>query len=297
MRIGERQRGMVHRQQLVAAGLSHDAIRHRRQIGWLHPVYNDVFLVGRRRLEALAHETAAVLQMQGCAIVSDDSAAFAWRFTEEPSPVPMVTLVGRDRRSRRTLRVRRVTRLHPDDLVLHQGLPVTSPARTIVDRAGGVSEMELENDLFELRRRSLATDDQILAAIDRATRRKGVALLREMVLSDSAPQETKSPYERKLRALLRAAELPQPRANIVIGGCKVDLAYPEHGLIVEFDSARWHSGRNAFETDRLRDQKLVAAGWRVIRITARQLDRHPYAVVARIAQALAVTPLAARPAA
>jgi very-short-patch-repair endonuclease len=57
--------------------------------------------------------------------------------------------------------------------------------------------------------------------------------------------------------------------------------------VVEFDGFGYHSARRSFERDRLRDQRLVAAGYRVIRITARQLDRTPEAVIARVAAALA----------
>ncbi len=66
----------------------------------------------------------------------------------------------------------------------------------------------------------------------------------------------------------------------------VDLAWPAHRLIVEFDGWQTHHTRKAFETDRRRDQRLTAAGFRVIRITWLQLEREPYAVVARIAAAL-----------
>jgi very-short-patch-repair endonuclease len=55
---------------------------------------------------------------------------------------------------------------------------------------------------------------------------------------------------------------------------------------VEVDGHAYHSSRVAFERDRRRDQRFVAAGYRVVRVTWRQLQNEPFAVIARVAQAL-----------
>jgi very-short-patch-repair endonuclease len=102
-----------------------------------------------------------------------------------------------------------------------------------------------------------------------------------------APSVTRSTYERKLLALITDARLPRPRANARVQGMEVDLYWPEQKLIVEFDGFGYHSDRAAFERDRERDQQLVAAGYRVIRVTARQLDHAPLATITAIAMALA----------
>ena len=90
-----------------------------------------------------------------------------------------------------------------------------------------------------------------------------------------------------MRDLIRKAGLPQPESNIRIESHEVDLVWRDHGLIVEIDSWAFHSMRRSFEGDRRRDQLLVGKGWRVIRITARQLTYEPHAVVATLATALA----------
>jgi very-short-patch-repair endonuclease len=58
-------------------------------------------------------------------------------------------------------------------------------------------------------------------------------------------------------------------------------------LVVEVDGFAYHGGRAAFERDRLRDAELQAAGYRVARVTWRQLVERPEALIARLAQALA----------
>lgn len=291
MRLAGRQRGVVHRDQLLLADVSRHAIAHRLRNGWLHTLHRDVYLVGRPRIEPFGRELAAVLHFKGFAIVSHASAAALFDLAEPPT-VPALTIVGRDAHSRPTCTVRRATRLHRDDITVRHGLPVTSPARTLLDRAKTLPPEELESEFAQLLRRRLVARADVNAAIDRAPHKSGVARLRALASSTRAqsPTLTRSHYERKLKRLLKAADLPPPRVNDRVLGHEVDFHWPQHKLIVEFDGFAFHADRKSFENDRLRDQKLIAAGYRVIRITARQLDQTPYAVTARIAAALAVSP-------
>ena len=173
-----------------------------------------------------------------------------------------------------------------EDVRVREGLPVTSPARTIVDLAGTLDLDELEAAYALALRRRLTTPQEIAEAMARAPHSKGVASIRELTAQRGRFTLTRSKYERKLIQLLGRADLPVPRVNAKAEGHEVDLLWPEHRLIVEFDGFAYHSDRQSFEQDRLRDQRLIAAGYRVIRITARQLDHTPEAVVARIAAAL-----------
>ncbi|HWG27792.1 type IV toxin-antitoxin system AbiEi family antitoxin domain-containing protein, partial [Actinospica sp.] len=75
-RLAELQRGLVHRSQLIAAGISEEAIRHRLRIGRLHRLYPGVYVVGRPRLEPLGAATAAVMHFQGHALLSVRSAGW-----------------------------------------------------------------------------------------------------------------------------------------------------------------------------------------------------------------------------
>jgi very-short-patch-repair endonuclease len=97
---------------------------------------------------------------------------------------------------------------------------------------------------------------------------------------------TRSKMERALRALIKQAGLPAPQTNVRVHGYEVDMYWPAHHLVVEFDGWSTHSSRTAFESDRLKDAKLQLAGERVIRVTGRQLERRPHELVARLAVAL-----------
>jgi very-short-patch-repair endonuclease len=81
-----------------------------------------------------------------------------------------------------------------------------------------------------------------------------------------------------------------PDFNTKMLGREVDVFWRSESLIVEVDGYEYHSNRQAFESDRARDAALVAGGYRVIRVTWRQLVDRPYEVVARIAQALQAIP-------
>jgi very-short-patch-repair endonuclease len=134
--------------------------------------------------------------------------------------------------------------------------------------------------------RELVSDRALRAVIDRAPSRKGSALMRALLAEDRNSGFTRSEAERRLRGLLRTAQLPLPRVNAQLHGFLVDFLWPEAKLIVEVDGYEFHKARAAFERDRRRDQVLIAAGYRVVRVTWRQLRDEAMAVIARIAQAL-----------
>jgi very-short-patch-repair endonuclease len=86
--------------------------------------------------------------------------------------------------------------------------------------------------------------------------------------------------------LCESFRLPTPEVNTSIEGYEVDFVWREQKLIVETDGWRAHGTRTAFERDRRRDADLLAAGWRVLRISYERLEREPAWVAERIARAL-----------
>ena len=88
--------------------------------------------------------------------------------------------------------------------------------------------------------------------------------------------------------LTHCFRLPTPEVNATIEGYEADFVWREHRLIVETDGWRAHGTRTAFERDRRRDADLLAAGWRVLRISYERLKREPAWVAQRLAAALAV---------
>ena len=100
-----------------------------------------------------------------------------------------------------------------------------------------------------------------------------------------------SELEARFRDLLRSAGIDGGVTQANVGGeewvGRVDVAFPAAKLVVELDSRRWHLSRSAMESDRRRDNALVVAGWRVVRITWRQLVDDPAGLVALLRSLLA----------
>jgi very-short-patch-repair endonuclease len=80
--------------------------------------------------------------------------------------------------------------------------------------------------------------------------------------------------------------LPRPECNVAVLGYEVDFVWSEQRVIVELDAFATHGSAFAFERDRARDRALQAAGWSVIRVTARQLDEALAAVRADVERVL-----------
>jgi very-short-patch-repair endonuclease len=275
----------VTRAQLVAAGLRRGAIAHRVAERRLHPVHRGVYLVGHPVPAPLAREMAAVLACGIGAALSHHWAAAVWELRPPARGAIDVTVAGRNPGLHRGIRIHRVRRLDPLDVRRYRAIAVTAPARTLLDLGEVVPRHHLERAIAEGLRRRLIETDQLLDLLGRSPGRRGGAALRELLNHD--PAFTRSEAEVRLLALLRAAGIPPTDVNVRLGRHEVDFLWREQRLVVEFDGYAYHSTRAAFERDRGRDADLQAAGYRVMRVTWRQLIETPEAVVARIAQALA----------
>ncbi|MGZ4344524.1 MAG: endonuclease domain-containing protein [Solirubrobacteraceae bacterium] len=110
--------------------------------------------------------------------------------------------------------------------------------------------------------------------------------MRSLLDAEDDSGYTRSRAERILRDLIHDADLDRPLFNEPVLGFVVDAVWPDQRLIVEVDGYAYHRHRAAFERDRRRDQQLIAAGYRVIRVTWIQLRDRPIAVITTIARAL-----------
>jgi very-short-patch-repair endonuclease len=281
-RFAERQHGHVTRAQALATGMSPKAFEGRVRRGRLHRVHRGVYRVGHTAPLDFDREMAAVLAFGTRTVLTHGSAAYL--FGMAPRPHRDVHVTGPDRRSRRGIRLHR-SPLTPAEVTRRHGVPVARPARTLVDLAAVAAGLLVERAVEDALRRRLVTR----AALDAeaSLRRPGSARIQQLLALERAPALTRSEAERRLVELIRAAGLPAPDHNVRVMGLEVDMLWREQGLVVEVDGFAYHSGRAAFERDRVRDARLAADGLRVMRITWRQLSAQPHAVVARLAEALA----------
>ncbi len=151
--------------------------------------------------------------------------------------------------------------LADDEVTVEQGIPVTTPARTLLDLAPLLPSPTLAR-MIEAAPWSRGAP--LAELLDRYPRRAGGEKLR-VALAKPMPM-TRSDFEAHVLDAIERAGLPRPQVNAVIEGYEVDFVWPEHGVIAELDTYATHGSRAAFQRDRQRDRRL-APDWRVVRLT------------------------------
>lgn len=285
-RLASRQRGVVKRAQLLAAGIGPGVVPRLIRTGVLRPIHRGVYIVGHLALAPHARETAAVMACGERSSISHRSAARMWGLLPDAPGEIDVTVVGSHCRPKQGVRLHRVVILDDRDLRRRHGLPITSPARTMIDLATDASDRELEDAVAEARAQRLIRNGELEAAVDRAGQRRGAARMRDFLRAEGGPAITRSRAERQFRALLGQAQLPRPRPNVRIGRFTADFLWGPERVVLEVDSWQFHGHRRAFERDRRKDMALHDAGYHVIRITWRQFTEEPLMLTAHIARAL-----------
>jgi very-short-patch-repair endonuclease len=280
--LAARQHGVVARLQLLAAGLTVAEIEGRVRRGLLIPLHRGVYAVGHAVLRSAGHRLAAVLACGDGAVLSHRSAAAHLALRASSATRIDITSARGSGRARAGLRVHRGA-IEPWERTVHDAVPVTTPARTLLDLAEVLPRRPLERALAEaenLRLFDLAAIDRVLAA---HPHRHGAARLRAL-LGDAGLGEdlTRSELEERVLALCDRHGIPRPRVNDRVAGLEVDFHWPAARLVVEADSRRHHLTAAAFERDRERDAHLMLHGIRVLRLTSRRIATEPGEVAATI---------------
>ena len=215
----------------------------------------------------------SVLEYWGAAI-SHRSAAELWKllsFADGPIDVSVPGDGGR--RKRPGIRVRRSLALLPVHVTLRNGIPVTTPARTISDLRRVVSKPG---------RSGLISPWELRRAIRQAE-------VLDLPLRDEVEGDgTRSDLEADFLRLCRRHRLPVPEVNVRVGPHRVDFLWREPMLVVETDGYDYHRGRQAFQDDRGRDLDLRARGYQVIRVAEKQVNEEPQRVAEVVRAALRV---------
>lgn len=162
-------------------------------------------------------------------------------------------------------------------------IPVTSAARTLVDLADAEPRRTVERAMDEAEYLRLDC-----ARLEPRPGRRGSGVL-AAVLREHAPgaTRTRTGLEDTMLVVCDRFGLPRPEVNVLLEGHEVDFLWRTAGLVVETDGGVAHGTRSAFERDRVRDAELIAAGYRVVRITRRRLLREPGAVAHQLRRLLA----------
>jgi len=255
-RIAGAQHGVVTRRQLLSAGFSPTQIRRRLAKGILIAVYPGVYRVGHRAPSVEASYLAAVLACGEGALLSGLAAAHLLGLVRGTPPAPEVTCPTQRRVP--GVRTRRSRALSPGDGRLHGRVPVTTPARTLVDLAAILDLDRLARACHEAGVRYRTTPAQVEAVLAHRPNSPGAGKLRRILLGDV--KVTLSRLESRFLEQLREAGLSLPQTNRPAGGRRVDCRWPRQRLTVELDSYRYHGSRHAWEADRRREREAHARG-------------------------------------
>lgn len=265
-RLSARQHGVVTRPQLLAAGLSSDAVRHRLAIGRLHRLGRGVYAVGRPQVSREGEWMAATLGCGTGAVLSHSSAAALWGIREADRGAPTeVTVPASGVRPGRGVRAHRAT-LNPEDIALRRGIRVFKPARVLLSQAAVLTPRKLERDINVADALGLITAEQLRVAVDGFGGQTGVVALRA-VLDRHTFTLTDSELEQMFLPVARRAGLPHPLTRRRVNGFRVDFFWPSLGLVVETDGLRYHRTPIQQARDLLREQTHKAAGLEALRFT------------------------------
>jgi very-short-patch-repair endonuclease len=237
---------------------------------------------------------AACLWAAGGAVASHRAAASLWDiegFT--PAPVEISTTGGGSCPPKGVI-CHRVTSLPPGDVTRRHGIPVTTPARTLLDLGAVAGKRRVERAMHQLLRRGLVSVERLQRIVDEAggRGRRGAGVLRG-ILKACGPAYI--PPESELEALvfnlLRGSGLPMPvpqyrirdqDGNVIL---RADFAFVEDWLALLIDGYSVHSDREAWYEDRRKRNAVVVLGWGVLVITYDDLCNRPHEVVASLRKA------------
>ena len=290
MSLAASQHGIVTMQQALSIGMTRKVVGHRVSTRRWEPVHPGVYRVAGTPATWRGDLLAACLAAPGPGTASHRSAAQLWGLPGGSERVIEITC----RRWRRARLPRLVVHesgvLDDADLAVRDGIPCMTVERTLLSlgavRPSAVVEMALDAAL----QRKLTSIEQLQRLLKRLGRpgRDGAGVLRRLVeLHAGQSGLTESAMETRLKQLLRRRGLPPPefQYEVRFGNrfvARVDAAYPECRLAIEYDSYEHHTGRAALVRDSRRRNALTGIGWSVISVTAADIANGGNHVIAMI---------------
>ena len=287
MELAGRQHRILTRKQLVACGLTRTAIAARIRRGLLQRMHRGVFVLGGAPT-LRSREMAAVLACGESAALSGRSAAYLWDLLPYPAPYGEIEVaVSRRSTPNRPGLLVSSRAFAAEETTRRDHIPVLEPAAALLDLSARAPQT-LDRAFDEAVFRRMVRVGGMWRLLERHAGERGVQALRTLVHAEAKGRRSRLEGEKRLKALVRSAALPAPEVNARLGATVVDMLWRSQKVIVEFDGFATHGNRRSFEADRSRDARLQAAGYRVLRVTWRQLHAEPHAFVARLAAVLAV---------
>lgn len=266
-RIAARQHAVFLRAQALEVGMTDEMIAHRVAAGRWIRICPGLYRLAGVPVTWNQRAFAACLVAGRGAVVSHRSAAVLWGISGfRAGPLEITVPVGRSSRNG----LARVHRSSNVEGARRDGVPVSRPARTVVDLASVVNGTALEEAVDDVLCRRLVSRGDLARRADDLGPRRGSRALRRVLEAWNDDALPAGVVEMRVVRQLLAAGLPDPKRQHEIrsGGvlvARVDLAYAQQRVAIELDGFRWHAGRGPFRSDRIRGNRIEAAGWRLLR--------------------------------
>jgi very-short-patch-repair endonuclease len=246
-------------------------------------LFTGVYVEAGTEVDLAVRARAAFLLVEGRGVVGGFAAAELLDASCGPLDAPAEVVVpSRGPEPRAGLLVR-YDRLSLDEVTTVGGVGVTSPLRTAFDfgRRGSLVEAVVAVDA--LAHRYELEPQEIVRLGYRHPNARGVAQL--PAVARLADPLSDSPMETRIRVALQRGGLPRPVLQHPVGPYKLDLAYPDRMLAMEYDG-REHLTPERARHDLARQAYLTRAGWEVLRFPAVTVLHHPYLIVRAVKIAL-----------
>jgi very-short-patch-repair endonuclease len=291
--LAERQSGMFTLEQARAIGFpTSTAARRGRTGAWLR-VHTGVYGMPGAVCWSGAL-WAAWLAVGHDSVVTHESAAIIHGGEDLPADPIVLTNPHRWHHHVAGVFVHQIDDLLPIDVVRWNGLPVSSPARCVVELGATQAERvvgRVADDLINSRRTSLRAIEQAFRRVARPGKPGMLTVARVIDRRADGEPPSQSFLEDLLFQVLEAGGLPRPRRQIPLpgrGGVKgvVDAGYPDAQLLLEADGRRWHARVESARLDRARDAQAARAGWQTLRFGYEELTQNPADVCRTVAETL-----------
>lgn len=290
--IAEGQQSVFSVDQAAASGMTRKRLRYLIDRGVYVRVDREVLAIAGTPSTWRRSVMIAVLTASGDAAASHQTAAELWGLTDRRAD-RIDVVVERWDRLHRSFAVHESRDLEKSDIERTEGIPVTSPPRTVVD-LGATAPWLVESALETGIRKGLMTLTDVESFVARVGRRgrQGVGVIRPLIEARRRwDGSTESQLEDLFLRVVTEAGIPEPEAQFVVNDsqgfvCRADFAYRLHRLLIELDSEAHHMDRLTFRRDREKQNRAELLGWRFLRYTWWDLTERPSTVVQQLREAL-----------
>lgn len=266
-----RPHGILTTAALLKIGFSRRYIQKLEQQRLITRIRDGAFKVGSEP-PTRVQELAAIQAISPACVISHFDAASIWNFFHNAYEGVIEVSVQRPYHVNLAGVWCHQTRHHPNDVVVHDGLSVTSPARTLFDMSFVLSTGQLGQNYQDLQFRKLINFTElrrVCQSLGPAKWRRTVRVNKVVEERSVADGKTQSNEEILFYRTLIEAGLPEPKPQFPvltdIGLLHVDFAYAQRKIAMEVDAHPSHRTPEGIRRDKERTAALERAGWCVLR--------------------------------